>query len=450
MDVKAGNSLLSAFTLTLVSLNVAAHGGDSNLIHACVDAQNVLKFSGPDLDCAAGETALHWAIEGPPGPTDPVLLGRIDTLEAQVASLQEQVAGLIAPELPSVIVSNVTLDEGASGSKIFTFTVSLTMPSSDTVVMNYATQDGSAGAGDYTPASGQLIFLPGETSKLVSVTVLGDTVVEADETFTLQLSDVVNADATGAVGTGTIVNDDLPTISVAGPSSGPEGDLFTYTVSLSTPAFVPVSVDYAALDGSATLAGNDYMASSGTLVLNPGETQAQFSVQTLADAEGEGQETFSVALSNASGAVISGAPVVTTIQDGDITLSILDASVIEGNTGLNPITTMQMTVVLSKAVTGTVSFKYGAATGGTAKHAGLFLSSGDVKVIPFSSCHADTSPGTCPVVSFAAGETQKTLTIQINGDTLVEPDENFFVKIFSPTGASIADGTAEGVIINDD
>lgn len=451
MDVKLIESIVYGSILALISFNAYPHGGDTTLIHACVDTQNTLKYSAPDLECAAGETAVHWSIQGPPGPVDPALLGRVDALEAQVAALQDQVADLVAPTLPSVIVSNASLAEGASGSSTFSFTISLNMPSSDTVVINYATQDGTAVVGDYSSTSGKLVYLPGETSKVVSVTVHGDTVVETDEAFYLQLSGVVNADASGALGTGTIINDDLPTVSIAGPTTGAEGDQLTYTITLSTSAFVPVSVDYAAADGTATLANNDYASSAGTVVFSPGQTMAQVSVQTISDAVAEGQEDFSVALSNAIGAVISGAPVVTAITDSDLRLSISNASVIEGNTGNSPVTTMQMTVALSKAVSGSVSFRYGPSSGGSATPAGWTLSSGDVKVIPFfSTCHADTAPSTCPTITFVAGETQKVISIQVVGDKLVEPNENFFVKIFDSAGSLIADDVGEGIIINDD
>jgi len=81
------NNIIYGFALLSAAFNAYSHGGDSSLIHACVDAQNTLKFSGPDLECGAGETPVHWSIQGPPGPIDPELLGRISTLEAQVATI---------------------------------------------------------------------------------------------------------------------------------------------------------------------------------------------------------------------------------------------------------------------------------------------------------------------------------------------------------------------------
>jgi ELWxxDGT repeat protein len=100
--------------------------------------------------------------------------------------------------------------EGASGTVPFVFTVSLSAPSDQTVTVAYATTDGTATVvdNDYAGVSGTLTFIPGQTILLVTVLANGDIAVEPDEAFTLNLSDPVNASITGAVATGTIVNDD--------------------------------------------------------------------------------------------------------------------------------------------------------------------------------------------------------------------------------------------------
>jgi len=73
-------------------------------------------------------------------------------------------------------------------------TVTLSAASGQTITVNYSTADGTALAGsDYTASSGTLTFAPGQTSKTVTVTVLGDTVVEGTESFTLNLSGATNA-----------------------------------------------------------------------------------------------------------------------------------------------------------------------------------------------------------------------------------------------------------------
>ncbi|MCI0455515.1 MAG: matrixin family metalloprotease [Gemmataceae bacterium] len=133
-----------------------------------------------------------------------------------------------APTLPSLAISNVSLTEGNSGSKLFSFTVNLSAASTDPVTLQYTTANGSASAGsDYTATSGTLTFAPGETQQTISVTVFGDTNYEPDETFSVKLSSPTGATLAVSQGAGTIVNDDAQ-------SSGPVGDRFEVNDSTGT------------------------------------------------------------------------------------------------------------------------------------------------------------------------------------------------------------------------
>jgi hypothetical protein len=119
--------------------------------------------------------------------------------------------------LPNITVNDVTLTEGDSGTQLATFTISLSAASGRDVTLNYATANGTATAGsDYTAlASTPLTFLPGETSKQVSVTVNGDVLSENSETFFLNLSGAANGTITDNQGLGTITdNDPLPNLSI--------------------------------------------------------------------------------------------------------------------------------------------------------------------------------------------------------------------------------------------
>jgi hypothetical protein len=122
---------------------------------------------------------------------------------------------------PSVSVENVSLVEGNSGSQPVSFTVSLGQASPLRITVAYATANGTATAGtDYTAASGTVTFAPGETVETVDVPIVGDTTLEPDETFTLTLSNPVNATLGTATATGTITNDDVATAS-PGHYNGP-------------------------------------------------------------------------------------------------------------------------------------------------------------------------------------------------------------------------------------
>lgn len=111
---------------------------------------------------------------------------------------------------PSASINDVTMMEGQGGVTTFTFTVSLSWATTQTVTINYGTANGTAIAPtDYTSASGQLIFNPGETSKTISISVNGDTTQEMMEQFFVNLSGAVNAWLADSQGVGTIMNDDM-------------------------------------------------------------------------------------------------------------------------------------------------------------------------------------------------------------------------------------------------
>ena len=113
-------------------------------------------------------------------------------------------------------INNVTLAEGNSGTTSFVFTVSLSNPSVFPITVDYATANGTATAGsDYTATSGTLTFPANSTAtQTITVLVNGDTTVEANETFLVNLTNPTNATISQAQGTGTITNDDNATIAI--------------------------------------------------------------------------------------------------------------------------------------------------------------------------------------------------------------------------------------------
>ena len=119
--------------------------------------------------------------------------------------------------LPTLSIANASVTEGNSGTASLNFTVTLSTQASDNVDVAYSTSNGSATAGtDYTAVSNGILTIPaGSTSATIAVTVQGDTDIESNETFTLTLSGPsANAALDTAVATGTIVNDDVATITL--------------------------------------------------------------------------------------------------------------------------------------------------------------------------------------------------------------------------------------------
>jgi Ca2+-binding RTX toxin-like protein len=217
---------------------------------------------------------------------------------------------------PQISINDVTLTEGDSGTKTFNFAVTLSNPSSQTITVAYQTSNVSAVAGtDYITQTGTITFNPGEISKTVGVIVNGDTLVENNETFKVNLSTPVNATIADGEGIATINNDDVPTLTVNNLTvvEGVDNNaIMNFT--LSTPSNLAVSVNYSTTAGTAT-ANSDYTPVSGTLTIAAGATTATLSIPIVNDNFNEPNETFNLALSNPVGAVVVNANPVITITD---------------------------------------------------------------------------------------------------------------------------------------
>ena len=227
-------------------------------------------------------------------------------------------AASAAADAPSLAVSDALVTEGDSVTKNALFTVSLSAASADPVTVDYATTDGSAKApGDYAATTGTLTFAAGELSKQVAVSVVGDTLDELHETYSLDLSNPVGATLGDARGAGTILdNDPQVSLSVDDVSAPEGGQSATFTLSLSRESGKIVTVDYATVDGTAA-APSDYASRSGTIIFMAGETSKTVSVALVQDAVVEPDETFTLALSRAVNATLSDGQGVATIVDDD-------------------------------------------------------------------------------------------------------------------------------------
>jgi hypothetical protein len=249
---------------------------------------------------------------------------------------------------PTISIGNVSQTEGNSSTTAYTFTVSLSNASTQTVAVNYTTADGTATVADsdYTAASGTLSFAPGETSKTITVLVNGDTKFEADQAFSVGLSNASNGTLGTSTGTGTIVNDDTrPTISINSVSQT-EGNIgttpYAFTASLSNATDETVTVNYATANGTATLADNDYTATSGALTFAPGTTNQTITVLGKGDSLIEANETFQVNLTApTNGTIASGAGIGTGTITNDDAATLLWRN---GTTGTAPTGTGQNAV----------------------------------------------------------------------------------------------------------
>jgi hypothetical protein len=224
---------------------------------------------------------------------------------------------------PQISIGDCAQAEGQFGSTSCTFNVTLSNPKSTTVTVNYATSNGTAIAGsDYTTVSGTVTFPALSTAQTVSVPVLGDLVDEPDETYTVTLSSPSGGTIGDGQGLGTIVDDDptpeviVEDCAVAEGNSGTAS--CTFNLSLSNASSSTVSLNFATADGSATVAGSDYFANSGSVTFPALSTGPQtVTVLVRGDTALEGDEGFFLNLSAPSGATLPDPQGVGTILDDD-------------------------------------------------------------------------------------------------------------------------------------
>lgn len=349
---------------------------------------------------------------------------------------------------PTLSVGNGSISEGNTGSASLSLNVTLSAASGRAVSVSYMTADGTAAAGsDYTSASGTLTFAAGETTRSISLAVIGDTASENDETFVLNLSNPVNATLAVSQGTATILNDDtpLPALSIAS-SSVTEGNSGTvnlsFTVTLSAASASAVTVRYDSADGTAVstgaaaAGGMDYSASSGTLTIPAGQTTGTISVPVNGDAVFEANETLTMTLSSATNANIATPQATGTINNDEAapTLAVNDVNTAEGNAGTRK---LAFSVSLSGPSQPQVTVDYATADD-TAVAAGVTGSgAGDYAA----------SQGT---LTFAAGATSILIEVDVNGDSVDEPNETFRVNLTNAANATIADAQGIGAIQDDD
>ena len=202
-----------------------------------------------------------------------------------------------------------------------------------------------------------------------------------------------------------------------------EGDSGTvnavFTVSLDNPADSPVTVNYATTDGSATLTDNDYAFTSGTLTFAAGITSLSINVPVTGDVTVESDENFTLDLSAPTVAtILSGTAIGTISNDDSTSLSITDVSLAEGDAGT---TDFVFNVSLSKPADSTITVDFTTNDGtATTADSDYIIAAGSL--------------------SFLAGTSVQSITVTVNADVTVEPDEIFTVDLSNPNLATIFDG----------
>jgi hypothetical protein len=246
----------------------------------------------------------------------------------------------------------------------------------------------------------------------VTVVVNGDTVPEPNETFFVNLTGASGANVSDAQGQATIINDDGVTAALTCPVSPvPPNGSYTTTVSAGSAAKDWVAQYTPGSPNNPWIGQWKYvpLPRPATVTMTAPGTVGTYEIRLLAN------DGFT-AIGSCTFQVGSGPA-----------LSINDVTVTEGNAGT---VNASFTVTLSPTSSGTVTVNWATADGTATAPSDYVSGSGSL--------------------TFSPGDATKTVTVVVNGDTVPEPNETFFVNLTGGSGATVADAQGQGTIINDD
>ncbi|MDX1941509.1 MAG: Calx-beta domain-containing protein, partial [Saprospiraceae bacterium] len=349
------------------------------------------------------------------------------------------------------VISIAATTQAAEDATDGLFTISTDKQFDAPVTINFMVTGTASSGPDYT-SIGTSVMLPANmSSATIPIDVIGDAIVELNETVSIKLTSVSNTSGSVAAspnneatvtindndGTATVSIDDVMMLE----GNTPNTTNFVFTVSLDKVVDADVTLDFMTMDNTATTANNDYDVNTGMITFPANGTLPQTQTITVVvngDNAPEPDEQFFVDLKNlaASGRnVVFESAMATergtgTIQDDDLSLSIGDMMITEGNSGTQILT---FTVMLTApAEPGGVTFDI------TTADNSATIADNDYEL---NSLTGQTIP---------EGMTSYTFDVTINGDMTVELDETFFVNVTNVTGAGVTDAQAIGTIKNDD
>jgi hypothetical protein len=350
---------------------------------------------------------------------------------------------------PAVAIGNATVQELENGSTPMYFPVFLSKPSAQPVTVSYTTGDITARAGvDYLATSGILTIPAGQTSATITVAVLGDQLVETNELFAVSVTGSTGASIAKGQALGTIVDSPLG-VSI-GDTSIREGDSGTqnmlFTVYFNGVTGDTVTVDYRTADipniPNPARAGIDYLATSGTLTFQPGQTVGTITVPVIGNFIPEpNNKLFFVNLTGATNANLIRAQAVGTIVDDDTVpaLTVGDVLVKEGDPGdtVNALVPIYLSHPLPAGQEIDVNFH---TADGTAVSPADYVGTSGTLMIPGGTTSTTV---TIPIVTSLHQEPNLTFTVNLDQVTSLRPGSTV-------PNAVIAGSPGTVTIANDD
>ena len=349
------------------------------------------------------------------------------------------IAVVANPTLPSILALQQAIVQPNKGSVVTNIPVLLSSPSKVPVTVNYATGDGTAKVStkDYSPVSGSLTFKPGQTKAFVPVTVNARTTRGPETDFLLHLStptqavldnDVAKVYLIQSQGLYAIYAGD---VSVHASSNTTTVANFPITLSAPPTPGETVTATVVTADGTG-IAGKDYQAlATTTVTFNAGEVTKNVAVQVNTANSGVGNKTFLLNIATpSSNAEIADSQAVATIINGSNaplpSMYISDVNVLQPVAGAGHAT---FTLSLGATSSAPVTVGYNTVDGTATTAAGYYLqSSGSV--------------------TFAPGETTKTVAVTINGTGTYGSNLYFYLMLNNVTNATLGDAMGRATLIN--
>ena len=359
------------------------------------------------------------------------------------------------PPTPTLFIDAPKVAEGGPDdpmkSNSLTWTVTLT-PASDREVRVSITLDreaGTATAGTdhgYLPRP-QLAFSPGETGKKISVSVHGDSTVEPDETVVVALTDPVNAELGDTSGTGTILDDDAPTVTLAVADSAiaENGGTTTVTATLSGASSAATTVTVTTVAGSYTVGSDATITIAAGKTANAADSVTITAVDDDVDNVGDRSVTVAGTASNTKGVgTVTGASL--TLTDDEATPEaalVLSAETIDEHDGTDP-GVSAVTAVLNRASSKAVTLTVAAAPGTNAVAGDFSLSS--TKTLTIAAGETESTSR----VTIGSGATAGAVTVTAVDDTTDAPDKEVTVTAAVGGDSGIAAPPSVTLTIEDD
>ena len=332
----------------------------------------------------------------------------------------------------TLAVAPASVTEDGTPNLVYTFT--RTGPTTNTLTVNYSIAGTATNGTDYATIGTNVTFAANSATAIVTVNPTADTTIENNETVALTLATGTGYTiGTTAAVTGTITNDDFPSVTLAvAPASVLEDGTpnLIYTLTRTGPITNVLTVNYG-ITGTATN-GTDYATIGTSVTFAANSATATVTVNPTADTAIENNETVALTLATGTSYTIGTTTALTgtiTNDDGPTISLGLNYSAISEDSPSNFIYTFTRT----GATTNSLTVNYSIA--GTA----------------LSTDYTGATPGTGKTITFAAGSATATLTLDPTADTTLEPNETVILQLVSGTGYTIGTTAAQTTtIINDD